>query len=404
MRSLLSIPTKQQQALVFPAVLIAFILNIFLLVYSLIAGLNLFENQISLATALLKSAYLLIFYIHFIPLLERYPERDWVILAVNTIVAVFIEFIGHLLPAGYSFTCILLMTAISSLIFGRLYAYIFLACASTAHIVTLGLNDQNIINSVFLDLFFLPLLGIATTETLLKLQSSLQFEINRQQIINKVSRSLSSSLEIHQVITMVTTAVQSALDADTYYFGLIEEDTVHLELFYDDGEFFPSMNVPIEGTLAGRVIQTRQPLLICDLPEERKKLGIDYKLVGKNKVSLSWLGVPLISGKEVLGIIAVASYQKSAFTTRADQTFFGKVFGKLMGKNFALAHRFISAQRCSPRRFDRYRPHYGSIQLPGCREFAVHPLRRAVDARFQPPAPHPKPPPGALWISVRRRN
>uniref|UniRef100_A0A7C4Q1M0 GGDEF domain-containing protein n=1 Tax=Bellilinea caldifistulae TaxID=360411 RepID=A0A7C4Q1M0_9CHLR len=316
MRSLLSIPTKQQQALVFPAVLIAFILNIFLLVYSLIAGLNFFENQISLATALLKSAYLLIFYIHFIPLLERYPERDWVILAVNTIVAVFIEFIGHLLPAGYSFTCILLMTAISSLIFGRLYAYIFLACASTAHIVTLGLNDQNIINSVFLDLFFLPLLGIATTETLLKLQSSLQFEINRQQIINKVSRSLSSSLEIHQVITMVTTAVQSALDADTYYFGLIEEDTVHLELFYDDGEFFPSMNVPIEDTLAGRVIRTRQPLLICDLPEERKKLNIDFKLVGNNKVSLSWLGVPLISGKEVLGIIAVASYQKSAFDQR----------------------------------------------------------------------------------------
>lgn len=316
MRSLFSIPVKQQQALVFPAVLIAFILNLFLLIYSLIGGLTFFENQISLATALLKLAYLLVFYTHLIPLIDRYPERDWVILTINTIIAVFIEFIGHLLPIGYSFTCIILMTAISSLIFGRLYAYIFLAFTTTAHIVTLGLNDQNIINSVFLDLFFLPLLGIATVETLLKLQCSLQFEINRQKIINKVSRSLSSSLEIHQVITMVTTAVQGALDADTYYFGLIEENTIHLELFYDDGEFFPSMNVPIEGTLAGRVIQTRQPLLICNLPEERKKLNITYKLVGTNRVSLSWLGVPLISGKEVLGIIAVASYQKSAFDQR----------------------------------------------------------------------------------------
>lgn len=316
MRSLLSIPAKQQQALIFPAVLIALILNLFLLVYSLIAGLNLIENQISLATALLKLAYLLIFYFHLVPLVDRYPERSWLILSVNTIVVVLIEFIGHLLPLGYSFICIMLMTAVSSLIFNRWYTYVFLACASVAHIVTLGLNSQNVTDSIFLDLFFLPLLGIATAETLLKLQSSLQFEINRQQIMNKVSRSLSSSLEIHQVITMVTTAVQSALDADTYYFGLIEEDTIHLELFYDDGEFFPSMNVPIEGTLAGRVIQTRQPLLICDLPEERKKLNINYKLVGKNKVSLSWLGVPLITGKEVLGIIAVASYQKSAFDQR----------------------------------------------------------------------------------------
>ncbi|GIV65068.1 MAG: hypothetical protein KatS3mg046_328 [Bellilinea sp.] len=316
MKSLLSIPARQKQALVFPAVLTAFILNLFLLVYSPIAGLNFIENQVSLATALLKIAYLSIFYLHLIPLLDQYPKREWVILVVNTIIAVFIEFIGHLLPLGYSFICIILMTAVSALILNRWYTYAFLACASFAHIVTLGLNSQNVTDSVFLDLFFLPLLGITITETLLKLQSSLQFEINRQQIINKVSRSLSSSLEVHQVITMVTTAVQSALDADTYYFGLIEGDSIRLELFYDDGEFFPSMNVPIEGTLAGRVIQTRQPLLICDLPEERKKLNIDFKLVGKNKVSLSWLGVPLISGREVLGIIAIASYQKAAFDQR----------------------------------------------------------------------------------------
>ncbi|MEW6503442.1 MAG: sensor domain-containing diguanylate cyclase [Chloroflexota bacterium] len=316
MKSLLIIPTRQKQALVLPAVLIAFILNLFLLVYSLIADLNFVENQISLATAFLKLTYLLIFYFHLIPILEKYPERDWIILAINTIIAVVIEFIGHQLPAGYSFICILLLTAVSSLLFNRWYSYVFLACATTAHIVTLGLHNQNVTDSVFLDLFFLPLLGIATTETLLRLQSSLQFEIERQQIINKVSRSLSSSLEIHQVITMVTTAVQSALDADTYYFGLVEEDTIHLELFYDDGEFFPSMNVPIEGTLAGRVIQTRQPLLIGDLPEERKKLNINFKLVGNNRVSLSWLGVPLISGKEVLGLIAVASYQRSAFDQR----------------------------------------------------------------------------------------
>jgi diguanylate cyclase (GGDEF)-like protein len=316
MKSLWTIPAKQQQALVFPAVLIAFILNLFLLTYSLIAGLNDTQNQIALATAILKLAYLGIFYIHLIPILDRYPGRQWVILAVNTIVAIFIEFLDHSLPTGYSFTCIILMTAISSLIFKRWYTYIFLASATVAHIVTRGLNGQNVIDTIFLDLFFLPLIGIATTETMLRLQSSLQFEINRQQIINKVSRSLSSSLEIHQVITMVTTAVQSALDADTYYFGLLEGDTVHLELFYDDGEFFPSMNVPLEGTLAGQVIQSRQPLLIQDLPEERKKLNINFKLVGKNRVSLSWLGVPLISGKEVLGIIAVASYQKAAFDQR----------------------------------------------------------------------------------------
>ncbi|MEW6178613.1 MAG: sensor domain-containing diguanylate cyclase [Chloroflexota bacterium] len=309
-------PLRERQALVLPALLIAFVSNLILALYALLAGIHLFENQIALSVALFKLVYLTIFYFHLIHVLDRHPNRGWIIFVFNTIVAVSVEFLQPFLPHGYSTLGILYMTGITSLLFGRWFSYIFLSSAVIAHLITMALNHVSILHSVFLDLFFLPLAGIAITETLIRHQDSLQVEITRQQIINKVSRSLSSSLEIHQVITMVTTTIQSALDADTYYFGLIEGDSVHLELFYDDGEFFPSMDVPIEGTLAGRVIRSRQSLLITDLPEARKKLNIDYKLVGQPRVSLSWLGVPLISGSEVLGIIAVASYKPSAFNQR----------------------------------------------------------------------------------------
>ena len=39
---------------------------------------------------------------------------------------------------------------------------------------------------------------------------------------------------------MVGTAIQSAMDADTYYVGILKNDRIHLELLFDDGHFFPS--------------------------------------------------------------------------------------------------------------------------------------------------------------------
>lgn len=309
-------PAKNQQALALPGIILALLTNILLVASSLMDGMNVSVDRVSLIIGFGSLLYLALFYVFIISIIDRFPERSWIFVTLNVSAAISIVFYAPFLPAGYPLLSILLMITISAVVFGRWRTYVFLSCVTFAHIIALSMDNGNLNQSLFSTLFLLSLSGIAITETILRLQESLQIEIRRQQILNKVSHSLSSSLEIHQVITMVTTAVQGALDADTYYFGLLHGDSVHLELFYDDGEFFPSMDVPLEGTLAGKVINSRQPLLIHDLPEERKKMGINFKLVGKPRISRSWMGVPIEAGGKKLGIIAVASYQKDAFDSK----------------------------------------------------------------------------------------
>lgn len=94
---------------------------------------------------------------------------------------------------------------------------------------------------------------------------------------------------------------------------MLNGDNLHFELMYDDGEFFPPMDVSIKGSLAGHVIETRQPLLLHDLSKDIAQMGIQYTLVGKPRLSRSWMGVPLIANQKILGLIAVAAYKPGFF-------------------------------------------------------------------------------------------
>jgi diguanylate cyclase (GGDEF)-like protein len=142
-------------------------------------------------------------------------------------------------------------------------------------------------------------------------------QVHRLQVLNTVAKSVSSSLEIKQVITLLNSTIQNALDADTYYVGLTEDEgkALHLELLYDEGEFYPLTYLPLHNTLAGWVIRNRKSLVSCNLPEDMPKLGLHRFVVGQQRASLSWMGTPLKSGDRILGLVAVASYKRDEFGT-----------------------------------------------------------------------------------------
>jgi len=98
-----------------------------------------------------------------------------------------------------------------------------------------------------------------------------------------------------------------------YYLGIFEEGQLSLPLFYDDGEYFSNMKLPVDGTLSGWVIEHQQPLLMSDLREEADLEGVKLVIVGRERTSLSWMGVPMITA-HMKGILAVASYRPNAFS------------------------------------------------------------------------------------------
>ena len=158
----------------------------------------------------------------------------------------------------------------------------------------------------------LTIAAIIGIETIQQLKNIAAQQINRLEIINELSKQIVSTLDTKQVFALLNAAFQNALEADTYYIGIIDGDQIRLELFYDDGEFFHNLRSKRKGTLSNWVIKHQQELFLPDLRQGIQLEDVEMVIAGKEKTSLSWLGVPM-RGTHVDGIMAISSYHPNAF-------------------------------------------------------------------------------------------
>jgi diguanylate cyclase (GGDEF)-like protein len=209
----------------------------------------------------------------------------------------------------YSLLLILTVTSIS-MVSGRGPTYLLIFLSGTAYIL---FHNGNI--SGFLDwtVHLFPIIAsIVITETVLRLRQAMENNIRSLETLNTFSQQINSSLETEQVLSLLNAAVQSALTADSYYVGLEDNGTIRLGLFYDDGEYFTDVELPVENTLAGWVIKNQATLFLSDLRKNNGLAEIQKFVIGKNKPSLSWVGVPLRTA-HINGLLAVSSYKTNAF-------------------------------------------------------------------------------------------
>ena len=149
-------------------------------------------------------------------------------------------------------------------------------------------------------------------ETIQQLKKMAREQINKLEIINELSKQIVSTLDMKQVFTLLNAAFQNALEADSYFIGVVEGEEIRLELLYDGGEYFHNVKLPRRGTFSSWVIDNQRELFLPDLRQKIVLEGVDVVLVGQNQTSLSWVGVPM-RGTHVDGIMAIASYQPNAF-------------------------------------------------------------------------------------------
>jgi GAF domain-containing protein/DNA-binding response OmpR family regulator len=120
--------------------------------------------------------------------------------------------------------------------------------------------------------------------------------------ISTVSQALVAETELDAMIQLIGSQMRKIFDADIAYVALLDPQTNLIRFPYQYGEDFTTLKLG-EG-LTSRVIQTGEPLLINkDISERRAQLGTT--LVGRK--SLSYLGVPIQSGKETIGVLSVQS-------------------------------------------------------------------------------------------------
>lgn len=215
---------------------------------------------------------------------------------------------------GIAHVLIIVSTLAITTVSGRNHGYIILLGVL---VISLPYNLRNLTNTENILEYFMPIfVSIVAMETIVRIKDTTQQHIHRLETINKVSRQIMQSLKTEQTMSLLNATIQDALIADTYFIGIVKDSRIHLDLFYDDGEYFNGVQAPLEGTLSGWIVKNQKELFLPDLREEVELEGVTNYVKGKDKTNLSWIGVPL-KAENITGVIALGSYKANAFD-RAD--------------------------------------------------------------------------------------
>lgn len=156
-----------------------------------------------------------------------------------------------------------------------------------------------------------------------RLYANSEKKIKELSVLNDVARVVNSTLDLDQLLKQIYQQLTLVINAPCYYVALYDEknNQLNFEILIDDKKQYPKTTVPLGDGVASYVIRTKKPLLISDLETDIKKLPVKVETIGSNKISSSWLGVPMLSGEKVLGVLAVCSYEKNAFSEEDLQFF-----------------------------------------------------------------------------------
>jgi signal transduction histidine kinase/DNA-binding response OmpR family regulator len=157
--------------------------------------------------------------------------------------------------------------------------------------------------------------------------------------INRISQALATQLDKNRLIQFVGDQVRDMFRAPIAYVALLDRTSMMLHFPYAQGE--EAQPRPYGAGLTSQIIRTGEPLLINeDMEGNRTRLGIEQ--IGRQ--TASYLGVPIPSGGQVIGVISVQSIEQEGRFTEADQRLLSTV-ATAVGVAFHNAKLFEEAGR-----------------------------------------------------------
>ena len=157
--------------------------------------------------------------------------------------------------------------------------------------------------------------------------------------INRITQALATQLEKDRLIQLVGDQVRDLFHAPIAYVSLLDRSTMMLQFPYSYGE--DAQTRPFGAGLTSQIIRTGQPLLINeDMERTRARLGVEQ--IGRQ--SVSYLGVPIPSGGQTIGVISVQSTDQEGRFTEADQRLLSTV-ATAVGVAFHNARLFEEASQ-----------------------------------------------------------
>lgn len=129
------------------------------------------------------------------------------------------------------------------------------------------------------------------------------------EILNSIGDIASSYLDLNAMLGAVGSYLQKTFRAESVYVAFYDQaqESIHFPYWFSmsDGQLTLPDRPMRNGGLTGKIIRTRQPLLVSSEEEANQH---DVIMVGTGRYEDSYLGVPIIIGDEVIGVLAITSY------------------------------------------------------------------------------------------------
>jgi len=137
-----------------------------------------------------------------------------------------------------------------------------------------------------------------------------------QKILYNISNAINKSDSLTDFINLIRLELSSIIDTSNFYVALYdsENDTISLPFFLDEKDKITSF--PVGKTLTNYVIKTKKALLANRKVKQELVESGEVELLGAD--SKIWLGIPLISKEEVIGVFAVQSYTDEKAYSKSD--------------------------------------------------------------------------------------
>ena len=154
-----------------------------------------------------------------------------------------------------------------------------------------------------------------------------QAEIERQTLL-EIMQGYTLTEDMQEYLRFVHQAIARVILAVNFYVILKNKNTGMFEEIYSVDEYDPPAPPSLlEKSISAYVFRSGKPLLLTGAHIDDLAAHGKIEKVGTN--SRSWLGVPLITSKETIGVMAVQDYKKEDRYSEHDKDFLASIAGQV---------------------------------------------------------------------------
>jgi len=139
--------------------------------------------------------------------------------------------------------------------------------------------------------------------------------LERYRLLMEIARDLASTLDLDPLLHRIIHAATEITEADAASILLYDETSRHLYFQVATNITAPALRgllIPVEGSIAGWVVQHRQPVRIAHAAQDPRFYSTVAAKTGYPTETL--IGVPLIARDKVVGVLEVINKQQGEFT------------------------------------------------------------------------------------------